>query len=262
MLKAIFDNSISVKNQNLIEHDKKESVRLNKYISDSGIVSRREADRLIIQKKVKINGKIAETGMQVLPSDIVTLDNKVISVKNKKVYLALNKPEGIVCITDTTIKNNIITFMDYKETIFPIGRLDKDSCGLILLTNDGDIVNKILRSENNHDKEYYVEVDRAFDDDFVLKMESGVTIYNPVTHKNQKTLPSKVKRVSHKAFHLTINQGLNLQIRRMCKALGYHVNFLERIRIMNIHLKDLKKGHYRLLTEDELKDLNSSINYK
>lgn len=243
-----------------LEHETRESIRLNKYISDAGVASRREADKMIEVKRVKVNGKIAEVGTKIFSDDIVMVDNKIITPKQEKVYIALHKPAGIISTTDTAIRGNMITFMNYPEKIFPVGRLDKDSTGLILLSNDGDIVNKILRVENKHDKEYYVTVDKKITKDFVDQMENGVIIYNPVQHKNQRTLPCQIKVINEQAFYITIQQGLNRQIRRMCEALGYHVVELKRERIMHIHLDNLPEGYWRYLSIEELEKLNEFIN--
>lgn len=247
------------KSQVNIQHQSRELYRLNKFISDCGVASRREADEMIQFGRVKVNGVTATLGMKITDNDVVTLDNQVITLLQKKVYLALNKPKGIVSTTDTSINGNMVTFMNLPYKIFPIGRLDKDTEGLILLTNDGDIVNKILRAENGHEKEYIVTVDKPITKEFKYNMENGVNIYNPVRHTNQKTLPAKVTVVSDYVFKLCIKQGLNRQIRRMADALGYHVIDLKRIRIMHIQLKDLPTGYYRHLTDDELMKLNEKI---
>ncbi|WP_162146830.1 pseudouridine synthase [Acholeplasma granularum] len=243
----------------LIDQEFKETLRLNLYISKTGVSSRRGADTLIEHGRIKVNGKVATVGMQINKTDIVTLDNKEIRPLKEKVYILLNKPKGIVSTTDTAISGNMITYMNYPEKIFPIGRLDKDSTGLILLTNDGSIVNKILRVENGHDKEYLVTLNKPYDEYFTKALESGVTIYNPVLHKNQKTLPSKLEVVDEYSFKLTIKQGLNRQIRRMADSLGYKVIELKRIRIMHILLDNLPEGYWRYLTENELLTLNDKI---
>lgn len=243
-----------------IKHEIKDSYRLNKYISDQGYCSRREADRLILKGLVFVNGKIAEIGMQVNDDDIIKINNKVLRIKKSRVYLMLNKPKGIISTTDTNIKGNIRDFVNYDELIFPIGRLDKDSTGLILLTNDGDIVNKILRVEYGHEKEYLVKVNKKINKSFINNMEKGVLIFNPVRNRNEVTLPAKIKQVDNKTFKIIIKQGLNRQIRRMTQALGYNVVDLKRIRIMDITLGDLKEGSYRLLTDKELINLNKRIN--
>ena len=225
-------------------------VRINKYFSETGYCSRRAADKLIEQKRVTINGEIAEMGSKVSPDDEVRLNGKLISRKElKPVYLAFNKPRGIVCTTDTKReKDNIIDFIKYPERIFPIGRLDKDSQGLILLTNDGDIVNKILRARNNHEKEYLVTVRQPITDDFIRKMSNGVPILDTVTKK------CYVEQIDVFRFKIILTQGLNRQIRRMCEHLGYRVSRLERYRIMNIDL-DLPVGKWRQLTKAELGEI-------
>jgi pseudouridine synthase len=230
-------------------------MRINVYISSTGYCSRREADRLIKNGKVKIDGNLASLGMEVDNSNTVEVDGTIIGNRPKRVYLAFNKPTGIVSTTDQTIPNNIISYINYPERIFTIGRLDKDTSGLILLTNDGMIVNKILRSENNHEKEYIVEVDKSIDEEFLTKMRTGVEIYNPVQHIRVITKPAIIKKINNKTFSLIITQGLNLQIRRMCKQLGYNVINLKRIRIINIKLNDLKLGQWRYLSDDEIDSL-------
>lgn len=228
-------------------------MRINKFISETGICSRREADKYIEAKRVTINGIIAEIGSKVEPGDEVKIDCKLIGVKKKPVYIALNKPVGITSTTERHIQGNIIDFVNHPERIFPIGRLDKDSQGLILLTNDGDIVNKILRAENNHEKEYIVTVDKTIAASFVQSMSSGVKILGT------KTKPCKVTAIGEKVFRIVLTQGLNRQIRRMCKAHDYRVTKLQRIRIMNIHLNGLKIGEWRDLTESELKELTKNL---
>ena len=234
-------------------------MRINVYISSTGYCSRREADRLVQSGKVMIDNQIASIGMDVKESNIVKIDGKIIGKKPDRVYIAFNKPTGIVSTTDQTKPNNIITYINYPERIFPIGRLDKDTSGLILLTNDGMIVNKILRSENNHDKEYIVEVDKSINQDFINKMQTGVEIYNPVQHVVVKTKPGIIKKINNSTFNLIITQGLNLQIRRMCKKLGYNVKSLKRIRIINIKMNDLKVGQWRYLSNKEIKELMQII---
>ncbi|WP_029407721.1 23S rRNA pseudouridine(2604) synthase RluF [Thiomicrorhabdus sp. Milos-T2] len=231
--------------------------RLNKYISDSGFCSRREADRLIEQNRVTINGKLPELGTKVLSGDIVKVDGKAIGAvadnKSDRVYIAYNKPIGIICITDTSIEDNIIDAIGYKQRIFPIGRLDKPSEGLIFLTNDGDIVNKILRAENAHDKEYIVTVDKPITKSFLDHMSRGVPILGTITK------PCKVKKESQFVFNMILTQGLNRQIRRMCEHLGYNVRKLKRSRIMNVELGDLKPGAWRYLTSQEMKEINAAV---
>ncbi len=230
-------------------------MRLNKYIASSGYCSRREADKLIDSGKVKINGKKAELGQQVEEGDIVQVNGKTIEEKKKKIYLAFNKPRGIVCTTEKREKDNIIDYIGHKERIFPIGRLDKDSQGLIFLTNDGDIVNRILRQEYGKEKEYIVTVDKKITDDFLKNMADGVVIYNPVRDERVKTNKSKIERLTNRKFRIIISQGLNRQIRRMCEELGYNVETLKRVRISNIKLGELPEGKYRYLNDVELKGL-------
>ena len=239
--------------------DNKESIRINKYLAESGICSRREADKLIADKKVLINDMIAITGMQVSLGDIIKVNNQVIKPKKDKTYILFNKPLGVICTNDLDIKGNIRSFINYPELIFPIGRLDKESTGIILLTNDGDIVNKILRAENNKEKEYVVTVDKDISKEFILSMSKGVKIYNPVLHKDVYTNPCKVTQTSLRTFKIILSQGLNRQIRRMTKELGYNVKSLERIRIMHLKIGSLKQGTYRHLTEEELKQLKIMI---
>lgn len=221
-------------------------IRLNKYISESGICSRREADKFIEASKVYVNGLLAEVGTKVTSTDTVVVNGTTIKPKHKKVYIALNKPVGITCTTETHIPGNIITYINYPERIFPIGRLDKPSEGLIFLTNDGDIVNKILRAGNNHEKEYIVSVDKPITKEFIATMENGVPILNTITQK------CKVKKIGKCTFNIILTQGLNRQIRRMCEYLGYTVTSLKRIRIMNVSLGSLPVGKWRYLKENEL----------
>ena len=228
--------------------------RLNKYLSEAGFCSRRSADKLIDEGRVKINGTLATMGEKVNSQDEIEVDGEIIK-NNKKIstYIAFNKPMGIVCTTDTRVeKNNIIDFINYPTRIFPIGRLDKDSEGLILLTDDGDIVNKILRSSNNHEKEYIVTIDKTISQTFIKRMSEGVPILDTITK------PCKVQKLSRNSFRITLTQGLNRQIRRMCEYLNYKVESLQRVRIMNIHLKS-KVGSYRDLTHEELKTLKNSL---
>ncbi|MBN2865272.1 MAG: 23S rRNA pseudouridine(2604) synthase RluF [Thiotrichales bacterium] len=231
--------------------------RLNKFISESGYCSRREADRLIEQNRVTINGKVPELGTKVLENDLVKVDGKAIHAipdnKSDRIYIAYNKPIGIICNTDTAIKDNIIDAIHHKERIFPIGRIDKPSEGLIFLTNDGDIVNKILRAENAHDKEYLVTVDKPITDDFLKKMASGVPILGTITE------PCKVKEKSATVFSIILTQGLNRQIRRMCDYLGYDVVKLKRTRIMNVELGNLRPGEWRNLTKGEMDKINQAV---
>lgn len=231
------------------------TVRINKFLSESGFCSRREADRLIEQGLVQINGELAQIGSKVTESDHITVSGKPIHHEVPMVYLAFNKPAGIVSTTDPAIKHNIIDFMKYPERIFHVGRLDKDSEGLILMTNDGDIVNEILRTENNHEKEYIVEVDKKLSSDFCDKMSKGVPILNTVTK------PCKVERLSDRRFKIILTEGMNRQIRRMCDYFGYQVRYLKRVRVMNIKL-DLPVGHYRDLTEQEKTELFKLIHHE
>lgn len=231
-------------------------LRINKYISESGITSRREADKWIASKRVTINGVVAELGSQVEPGDDVRVDNKPIVTEQQHVYIALNKPVGITSTTERHVKGNIVDFVNHPLRIFHIGRLDKESEGLILLTNDGDIVNEILRAENKHEKEYIVTVDRPITPSFVKAMEEGVEILDTVT------LPCKVTKMSKYVFKIILTQGLNRQIRRMCAALGYKVHKLQRVRIMNIHLGSLPVGQWRDLTKNELDQLFKELRYK
>lgn len=227
-------------------------MRLNNYISATGFCSRREADEYIKQNRVTVNGQIAVLGMQVNEEDEVCVDGKMLTAKSEFVTIAYNKPVGITCTTELEVEGNIIKAIGYPERIFPIGRLDKDSEGLILLTNDGSLVNKILRAENNHDKEYIVKVSKPVDIKFKISMEKGVEIYNPVKNERTVTLPCKIKIINSNSFSIILNQGLNRQIRRMCNALDYHVVSLKRKRIMNITLDNLPVGKWRKLTDNEM----------
>jgi 23S rRNA pseudouridine2604 synthase len=233
-------------------------MRLNVYISSTGLCSRREADTLIREGKVKINGQIAGLGISVGEGDVVEIGGKKIIKKVPDIYIAFNKPVGITCTTERHVKGNIIDFINHPQRIFPIGRLDKDSEGLILLTNDGSIVNEILREENHHEKEYAVTVDKPVTPDFIKAMSNGVRIFNPVKQQYTRTKPCKVIRNSDRSFKIILSQGLNRQIRRMCETLGYHVVKLKRTRIMQIELKDLKTGAWRSLSEDEIASLGKN----
>lgn len=225
--------------------------RLNKYLSEVGYCSRREADKLINAGRVTINGEVPEMGTKVSPNDVVCVDGKEIKNSKKKfTYLAFNKPVGIVCTTDKRVeKDNIIDFINYPKRIFPIGRLDKPSEGLIFLTDDGDIVNKILRASNNHEKEYIVTVDKPISQTFIQRMSDGIPILDTITKK------CDVEKLDSHTFKIILTQGLNRQIRRMCAYLDYEVQTLKRVRIMNITL-DVPEGKYREFTEDELNELN------
>jgi 23S rRNA pseudouridine2604 synthase len=240
--------------QNLIVHKENSGeIRLNKFISEKGICSRREADKLIQAGHVTVNGKVSEMGTKISQDDEVRLDGKLLSKKEELVYIALNKPAGITCTTEHSVKGNIVDFIKYPKRIFPIGRLDKASEGLIFLTNDGDIVNKILRAGNNHEKEYIVTVDKPINPEFISRMSSGVKILGIITK------PCKVTRESKFVFRIILTQGLNRQIRRMCEALGYNVTKLKRVRIMNVKLGDLPEGRWRYLTKSELTKINELI---
>jgi len=228
-------------------------VRINKYISETGIVSRREADKLVAANRVTINGVVAELGSVVTPEDNVRLDGKPLGMKKQHVYIVLNKPVGITSTTEGHVRGNIVDYVNHPERIFPIGRLDKDSEGLILLTNNGDIVNEILRAEHNHEKEYIVTVDGPVTPAFVKAMANGVEILGTITK------PCEVTRISERVFRIILTQGLNRQIRRMCSALGLKVVRLQRVRIMNIKLNGLKNGAWRNLTEQELSQLKMTL---
>jgi 23S rRNA pseudouridine2604 synthase len=227
-----------------------ESISLNKYISSTGFCSRREADKLIAAGRVILNGTVGVLGNRVLPSDEVTVDGKPIKSAENDVYIAFNKPVGVTCTTETNIRGNIITYINHPERIFPIGRLDKPSQGLIFLTNDGDIVNKILRAGNNHEKEYIVTVNKPITTAFIKTMQNGVPILDTVTQK------CEVEKLSTFVFRIVLTQGLNRQIRRMCDYLDYEVRKLERVRIMNITLQGIAPGKWRSLTKEELAYIN------
>lgn len=231
-------------------------MRINKFISETGFCSRREVDKLVEAGRVTINGKKAELGSQAEEGDDVRVDGKPISTRKKGVYIALNKPVGITSTTEQQVRGNIVDFVGHKERIFPIGRLDKDSEGLILLTNDGDIVNKILRAENNHEKEYIVTVDKPVSPMFLQGMASGVRILGTMTK------PCEVFKQEEKVFRIILTQGLNRQIRRMCAAFGYEVRRLKRVRIMNIRLGGLAVGRWRDLSPQELDELFTNISHE
>lgn len=227
--------------------------RLNKFISETGFCSRREADKYIESGKVTINGFKAEVGTQVCEDDVVKVNGRPLKEKPKAVYIAYNKPVGVTCTTERKIQSNIIRAINYPERIFPIGRLDRPSEGLIFLTNEGDIVNKILRAGNNHEKEYVVKVDKSINSTFVQKMSNGIPILGTVTKK------CTVKQISKDTFSMILTQGLNRQIRRMCEYLGYEVITLQRTRIMNVTLKGLSVGKWRHLTDTEMQQINGSV---
>ena len=243
--------------QNIRLKEKKsadEQIRLNKFLSDAGYCSRREADRLVEQGVVKVNGKTAVMGQKVTINDSIMVKGKNISREEEQILIALNKPVGIECTTDLNNPDNIVDFINFDKRIYPIGRLDKNSQGLILLTNDGSIVNNILKGSNYHEKEYVVTVDKPVTDDFIKKMSTGVRIIDQVTR------PCKVAKVKKHVFNIVLTQGLNRQIRRMCGELGYNVQKLKRIRIMNIELGNLPVGQYRKDTDSELKELMRNFN--
>lgn len=223
-----------------------QSIRINRYISDSGFCSRREADKMLLDKKVTINGKFVDIGSKVFPGDIVKISGKMIQRKKDYVYIAFNKPVGITCTTEKHIRGNIVDYVNHKERIFPIGRLDKDSEGLIFLTNDGEIVNKILRAGNSHEKEYVVTVDKPITKGFLEGMANGVPI------EDKKTLPCQIKQEGKSIFRIILIEGRNRQIRKMCAYFGYEVKKLKRVRIMNVVLGKLPIGKWRNLTKEEL----------
>lgn len=227
--------------------------RLNKFVADSGYCSRREADRLIAEGRVQVDGRPGALGDRVLPGMRVTVDGQSLSGRGEKVYIALNKPAGIVCTTDPREPMNVVDYLDYPIRIFPVGRLDKDSEGLLLMTSDGEIINRILRAAGGHEKEYEVEIDRPVTKEFVEKMSAGVPILDTVT------LPCRVRRTGEKSFNIILVQGLNRQIRRMCEALGCNVVRLRRIRIMNIRLGAMRPGQWRELSEEELSGLMEQL---
>ena len=229
------------------------SKRLNKAISDSGHCSRRKADELIQQGAVTLNDQPVSLGDRVMPGDVIKIHGKILDAPKNDVYLMLNKPEGITCTTDQRVKDNVVDFIKYPERIFHVGRLDKPSEGLLLMTNDGDIVNKILRAGNRHEKEYIVRVDRPINNEFVQRMSRGIPILDTVTK------PCQVERLSRFVFRIVLVQGLNRQIRRMCDYLNFEVVALKRVRIMNLTLGDLPKGQWRHLTSDEISGLQNSL---
>jgi len=230
-----------------------QGIRLNKYIADSGFCSRREADRLIEQGRVQIDGRTGTLGDRVTDGMTVTVDGREMNRKEEKVYLVINKPVGIVCTADPREPLNIVDYLGYPERVFPVGRLDMDSEGLLIMTSDGEIVNRLLRAAGGHEKEYEVEVDRPVTADFLKKMAAGVPILDTVT------LPCRVRRTGERSFNIILVQGLNRQIRRMCEALGYRVRKLRRIRIMNIRLGNMQPGQWREITPEELETLFAAL---
>ena len=244
-------------NANPAKDDGNGSLRLNKFLSASGICSRREADRLIAEGKVFIDGKAAGMGDKVMPGQSVVCDGKKVEGRDCPVLLAVNKPRGIVCTTSNRDRaQNIVEFVGYPVRIYPVGRLDKDSEGLILMTNEGELVNRILRARNHHEKEYLVWVDRPVTPEFLRKMESGVAILDTVTR------PCRAEKTGEKSFRIVLTQGLNRQIRRMCEALGYHVCRLKRVRILNTELGGLETGRFREVTEKERRELEALLEEK
>lgn len=233
--------------------ENKGPVRLNKYLSEAGICSRREADKLIEKGLVSVDGRRAETGMKVLPGQVVKVGSKPVAREEEMVVLAVNKPRGIVCTEERRERDSIVRFLNYPQRITYVGRLDKDSEGLLLMTNNGDIINKMMRAGNRHEKEYKVTVDKPVTADFLAKMSSGVAILDTVTR------PCRTEQIGKYKFRIVLTQGLNRQIRRMCEALGYEVKELLRTRIMNIELGGLKPGQYRKLTDEELNELYEQI---
>lgn len=228
-------------------------MRINKLLSNYGYYSRKEVNRVIEDGRILVNGKVAEKGQWVEEKDEILVDGAPI-VRKEKIYILLNKPRGIICTASKEKENNIISFLNYNEYVFPVGRLDKDSEGLIILTNDGDLANKILSSDNYHEKEYEVTLDREYDEEFLIKMSEGVEILGT------KTRPCKVERIDKITFRIILTQGLNRQIRRMCKSLKYNVVKLDRIRIVNLSKENLGIGEFRYITEEELLKLNEKIN--
>ena len=232
---------------------KSEPVRLNKYLSEAGVCSRREADRLIETGCVTVDGQRAQTGMRIVPGQVVKVGNKVVSKQDEMIVLAVNKPRGIVCTEERRERDSIVRFLNYPVRVTYIGRLDKDSHGLLLMTNNGDIINKMMRAGNQHEKEYKVTVDKEITPEFIKQMSTGVPILDTVTR------PCKVTQIGKYTFTIVLTQGLNRQIRRMCEALGYQVKDLFRTRVMNIELNGLKDGAYRKLTDAELNELYELI---
>ena len=226
-----------------------DEMRINKFLSECGFCSRREADRLLEAGKVTVDGQVASLGSKLIPGQEVKVNGVLVTKKDSPVILALNKPKGIVCTTAKKEKNNVVDFIDYKSRIYPVGRLDKASEGLLLMTNMGDMVNKIMRARNYHEKEYLVSVDKDITDDFLKRMSEGVPVLDTITR------PCEIEKIGRRKFRIILTQGLNRQIRRMCENLGYRVVYLKRTRIMNIKLGDLKVGEYRELTKNEIDEI-------
>lgn len=239
-----------------------QQVRLNKYLGEQGVCSRREADRLIEAGRVTVDGRQAVTGMKILPSSVVCVDGKKIEKGDEMILIALNKPLGIECTASKDVKNNIVDFVGLEKRVYPVGRLDKNSEGLILLTNNGDIVNKIMKASAFHEKEYIVTVNKNITDDFIYKMSNGIRLRDTRNGKvilDEVTRKCKVNKINKRTFDIILTQGLNRQIRRMCRELGYNVVALKRVRIMNILLGDLRTGQYRKVTDEEYAELMRSI---
>lgn len=234
-------------------------MRLNKFISSTGICSRREADKLIEDGKVLINGTVAAFTSQVSQQDVVVVNGKTLQMRPQEVIIALHKPRGITCTTELEVAGNIIDYIHYPERIFPIGRLDKDSTGLILLTNNGDLVNEMLRSEHHHSKEYLVRVDKPVTKDIAEKLSQGIQIYNPVHNRYEMTNPCEVTLLNSRTFRMILTQGLNRQIRRMCTACNLHVQSLKRVRFLSVPLGDLAEGKWRELTGEEITKLKLDL---
>lgn len=232
-----------------------ESIRINKYLSEAGVCSRREADRQIEMERVTINGRTAVAGDRVFPGDVVMYGKKAVSKEEEIILIAVNKPEGIVCTAEKRERDNIVDYIQYPKRIYPIGRLDKKSHGLILMTNQGDLVNKMMRSGNYHEKEYIVKVNREITEEFLRGMAEGVYL----EELDATTRPCKVEKTGRRTLRIILTQGMNRQIRRMCEAFGYRVVDLKRVRIMNIRLGDLKEGAYRKVTQEEWKELQEQI---
>lgn len=239
------------------EENKENGVRINKYLSEAGVCSRREADRLIEAGKITIDGELATTGARVQEGQKVCVEGRCVSKEEEEILIAFNKPIGIVCTSAKIEKNNVIDYINYPKRIYPIGRLDKDSEGLLLLTNNGEIVNKMMRAGNYHEKEYIVTVNRPISDSFIHGMANGV----PLVELNATTRKCVVEQIGKKQFRIVLTQGLNRQIRRMCEYFGYRVEKLVRVRIMNINIGDLKSGQYRNLTKQEYADLMKLIQH-
>lgn len=234
-----------------------EGVRINKFLKDAGVCSRREADKLVESRKVLINGNVCENGSKVYPDDEVTVNGKRIKGAQKKVYLAFYKPVGIVCTAEKQEENNIMDYIDYPVRVTYCGRLDKESEGLLLLSNDGDFMQKLMRGANGHEREYLVRVDKPITDEFIKSMEAGVYLED----LGVSTKPCRIRKITDVTFTIVLTQGLNRQIRRMCRAFDYHVRFLKRVRIENIQLGDMDPGSYRELEEKELKELKKRVNH-